>query len=38
MDFWSEESLNCLKKNINLKVDFVGNGRVAVYFCPMKSV
>ena len=37
MDFWSEQTLNCLKNN-NLKVDFAGNGRVAVYFCPMKSV
>ena len=37
MNFWSEATLNCLKNN-NLKVDFTGNGRVAVYFCPMKSV
>ena len=36
MDFWSEETLNCLKKN--LKIGFAGNGRVAVYFFPMRSV
>ena len=37
MDFWSEETLNCLKKK-NLKIGFAGNGRVAVYFFPMRSV
>ena len=30
MDFWSEETLNCLKNN-NLKVDFVGNGKERLF-------
>ena len=30
MDFWNEETLNCLK-NSNLKVDFVGNGQERLF-------
>ena len=30
MDFWNEETLNCLK-NSNLKVDFAGNGQERLF-------